>query len=128
MGLQEGKQSHNEAAGGEEVSGRKSQSGLFRKGWRMLPLCVQPAKTFLQTLCHCEVTAEGLCRQHVFECMRCFFLIMGLCELLIARNTNGLLKRFCSPSACLWFRGMCDWHFAKCDVSSSSSLSLSLKV
>lgn len=99
----------SQAAGGEGVSGRKSQSGQLRKGWRMPRLCMQPAKTFLQTLCLCELTAEVLCRQHVFECMRCFFLIMGLCELLTARNSNGLLKRFCSPRACLWFCGMCGW-------------------
>lgn len=60
---------------------RASQEGL-RKGWGSL--CLQPAKTLLQTLCLCEPTAEALCRQRVFECMRCFFPIMGLCELLTA--------------------------------------------
>lgn len=65
-------------------------------------------KTSLQILCLCELTAEAMCMQSVCECMCCLFQIVGLCELLTARNGNVLLKGFCSQSACLWLCGMCD--------------------
>lgn len=88
------------------------------------PVCAagKDLSAFLQILCLCELTAEALCGLRAIECMCCFFPTMGLGELLTARTRNGLLKRFCSRRACLWFCGMCGWLFAKRAVSGSSSL------
>lgn len=86
---------------------RASQEELV-KGVENALLVYAACKTFLQILCLCELTAEAMCMQNVCECMCCLFQIMGLCELLTARNRNVLLKGFCSRSACLWLCGMCD--------------------
>lgn len=99
---------------------RASQEEPWKGAGNALPVYAA-CKTFLQILCLCELTAEAMCMQNACECMRCLFQIAGLCELLTARNRNVPLKEFCSQSACLWLCGMCDWLFAKCAVSDSSS-------
>lgn len=57
---------------GEEVAGKKSQSGrAYERGGECTGCVCCMQKTFLQILCLCELTAEAMCMQNVCECMCC---------------------------------------------------------